>query len=135
MLRLTPSCSASARSDVIASPRVNFPARMALAIWLKICCVFVSSLPARMRMFKSGMNPPCTNRILNSRRVGLGRLVSRLPVRLPFERLDGRRLVEVEHGVELLGELRVEVVAQALGLGPVDDADGALEPGRAQELA
>src|SRR5215203_709454 len=135
MFRLTPSCSASARSDVSASPRVNLPARMALAIWLKICCVFVSSLPARMRMFKSGMNPPCPNRILNSRRVGLGRLVSRLPVRLAFERLDGRRLVEVEHSVELLCKLRVEVVAQPLGLRAVDDADGALQSRQAQKLA
>src|SRR5215210_7633313 len=112
MLRLTPSCSANARSDVIVSPRVNLPARMALAIWLKICCVFVSSLPARMRMFKSGMNSPLNEANLKSRRIRLGRLLTRLPVRLALQRLDGRRLVEVEDGVELLRELRVEVVAE-----------------------
>src|ERR1044071_458110 len=122
MLRLTPSCSASARSEVMASPRVNLPARMALAIWLNICCVFVSSDPARMRMFKSGMTNSPLLPFLNPRRIRFGRLAG-LPVCAAFERLDRRRLVEMQHGVELLGEARVEVVAQPLGLGAVDDAD------------
>ena len=42
------------------------------------------------------------------------------------------RVVEVDHGVELVGESRLEVVAVALGLGAVDHADRALEPGLAQ---
>ena len=38
------------------------------------------------------------------------------------------RAVEVDDRVELVGEPGVEVVALALGLGPVDHADRALEP-------
>jgi hypothetical protein len=34
----------------------------------------------------------------------------------------------VDHGVELIGETGVEVVALALGLRTVDHADGAFEP-------
>src|SRR5688500_7692626 len=81
------------------------------------------------------MNQSINESILNSRRVGFGRLLARLPVRLAFERLDRPRLVEVEHGVELLGEARVEVMAQPLGLRAVDDADGALQPRPCQEVA
>ena len=57
--------------------------------------------------------------LLDSRRVGLGRLLARLPVRRAFERLDGARLVKVEHGVELFRKSRVEVMARALGLRAV----------------
>src|SRR2546423_15612626 len=70
---------------------------------------------------------------LKARRVSLRRL-ARLPEGVAFERLDGGRLVEVYNCVELLGELRVEVVAQPLGLRSVDDADGAFEPRLAQKL-
>ena len=41
---------------------------------------------------------------------------------------NGGRAVEVEHGVELPRQDGVEVVAEALGLRLVDDADGALQP-------
>jgi hypothetical protein len=41
------------------------------------------------------------------------------------------RRVDVDHDVELLGEVRVEVVARALRLGTVDHADRALQPGLA----
>src|SRR5437667_5476362 len=44
-----------------------------------------------------------------------------------LERLDRPRLVEVQHGVELIGEPRVEVVARALGFGKINDSDRALE--------
>src|SRR5256714_3089134 len=71
---------------------------------------------------------------LKARRVSLRRL-ARLPEGVAFERLDGSRLVEVYNCVELLGELRVEVVAQPLGLRSVDDADGALQARLAQKLA
>src|SRR5918992_4192351 len=56
------------------------------------------------------------------------RQLSLLPLARALERLHGLRLVDMDHGVELLGERRVEVVREALGLGPVDDADRALEP-------
>ena len=38
------------------------------------------------------------------------------------------RLVDVDHRVELVGEPGIEVVRDAFGLGPVDDADRALQP-------
>ena len=41
-------------------------------------------------------------------------------------------LVEVDHRVELFGKPRLEVVALPLGLGPVDHADGPLQPQPAQ---
>src|SRR2546423_5370829 len=72
--------------------------------------------------------------VLKARRVSLRRL-ARLPGGAAFERLDGARLVEVYDCVELLRELRVEVVAQPLCLRSVDDADGALEPRLPQKLA
>ena len=40
---------------------------------------------------------------------------------------DHARFIEMDHHVELPGELRVEVMAQALGLGPVYHTDGAFE--------
>src|SRR6266513_1225347 len=44
-----------------------------------------------------------------------------------LERLDRARLVDVQHGVELIGEPRVEVVASALGFRKVNDSDRALQ--------
>ena len=57
-----------------------------------------------------------------------------VPHRTAFQRLDRPGVVEVDHGVELVGQPRVEVVAEAFGLGPVDDADRALEPRLAQAV-
>src|SRR5829696_2453176 len=45
------------------------------------------------------------------------------------QRRHGPRLLEPDEGVELLGEHGLEVVAVALGLGTIDDADGPLEAG------
>src|SRR3979490_1162555 len=47
---------------------------------------------------------------------------------------DRPRLIEMEHCVELVGQLRAEIVALALGFRTVDPTDRALEPGRAQLL-
>src|SRR4051812_48161015 len=44
-----------------------------------------------------------------------------------IERLQRLRPVEMDHHVELRGQARIEIVAPALGLGSIDDADGALE--------
>ena len=44
-----------------------------------------------------------------------------------LQRLDRAGLVEVKNGVELSREIRLEVMADALGLGPVDHSDGSLE--------
>ena len=52
-----------------------------------------------------------------------------MPAGGALQRGDGGRLVEVDDPVELVGQRGVEVVAQALGLGSVDDADGPLQPG------
>lgn len=56
----------------------------------------------------------------------------RLPPGRAFKRLNRPRLVKVHHGVELIRQSSVEVVAQTLGLGTVDHADGPLQPLRAQ---
>ena len=37
-------------------------------------------------------------------------------------------MIEVEHGVELIGEPRVEIMADHLGVRPINHADGTLEP-------
>ena len=47
-----------------------------------------------------------------------------------LQRFECPCLVDVHHGVELIGKPGGEVVAHALGLGPVDDANRALEPRR-----
>src|ERR671918_1180865 len=60
------------------------------------------------------------------------RQLSLLPLARALERLDGVCLVDVDHGVELLRESRVEVVRDALGLGPVDDPDRPLRPPTAE---
>src|SRR5439155_17865276 len=55
-----------------------------------------------------------------------------IPLGRPLERLDGARLVEMHHSVELIRQSGLEVMAPALGFGPVDDADGALQSRLAQ---
>src|SRR6185503_10615010 len=45
-----------------------------------------------------------------------------------FQRLERVGPVDVHDGGKLLRQLRREVVAGPLGLGPIDDADGALGP-------
>src|SRR5712691_1980804 len=45
----------------------------------------------------------------------------------PLQRLHRAGLVDVDDRVELLGQAGVEVVAEPLGLRPIDDADRALE--------
>ena len=47
-----------------------------------------------------------------------------------LERLESLRLIKMNHGIELLGELRAEIVAHALGFRQIDDADGTLQPRR-----
>src|SRR5215216_5460012 len=51
-----------------------------------------------------------------------------LPTRGALQRLDRSRLVEMNDGIELLWQPRVEVVTLALRLRAVDDPDGALQP-------
>ncbi len=41
----------------------------------------------------------------------------------------------MNHGVELIRQAGVKVVAESLGLGPIDDADEAFQPGAAQAAA
>src|SRR5688500_13538150 len=67
------------------------------------------------------------------RRVRLRRLRRVLGGRA-LERLDGARLVHVNHRVELLAQPRVEVVAEALRIRAVDHADRALQARLAQKL-
>jgi hypothetical protein len=62
------------------------------------------------------------------------RHLARLPCGGVLERFDRPRLIEVEHGIELVRQPCQEVVAQALGFGTVDDPDGPLELGVAQAL-
>src|SRR3954470_1003973 len=62
--------------------------------------------------------------------VRLGRL--RCPDLRTLERLHGARAVDVDDGVELGGESRLEVVRVPLRLRPVDDADGPLQHRLAQ---
>src|SRR5262245_29845470 len=68
---------------------------------------------------------------LDGKRKGLWRLAA-FPSGRAFQRFERARLVEVDHRVELVGEPGVEVVTQPLRLGPVDDADRALEARTAQ---
>ena len=65
--------------------------------------------------------------VSDARGIGLGRLVAG-PTRVArqVERHERARRVEVDQRVELARQAGVEVVALALGLGPVDDADRAL---------
>jgi hypothetical protein len=50
-----------------------------------------------------------------------------LPQRISFERLNRAGLVIVQDRIELLGQLRVEIVARSFGAREIDDADGALQ--------
>src|SRR6202022_627892 len=70
---------------------------------------------------------------LHREREGL-RHLSRFPFRRGFERFDCPRLIEMEHGVELVRQTRPEVVALALGVRTVNTADPPLEPAGAQVL-
>src|SRR5207237_1430227 len=75
--------------------------------------------------------PRARRRALDARWEGFRRLARR--VRLaPVERLDRAGAIEVDEGVELLGRPRLEVVAQSLGLRPVDDADRPLQARRGE---
>src|SRR4051812_24681413 len=47
-----------------------------------------------------------------------------LPARAPLEWLEGAGLIEMEHEVELRGEIGEEVVAVPLRLRTIDHADG-----------
>jgi len=71
--------------------------------------------------------------VLQAGRVGLGDFALH-PQRRPLERFDGPRAVDVDHGVELFGELRLEVVALTLRLRFVDDTDRPLEERTAARL-
>src|SRR4051812_11877923 len=70
---------------------------------------------------------------LQPAREGLGHFGG-VPAGGALQRGDGGGLVEVDDRVELVGQGGVEVVAQALGLGSVDDADRPLQPARAQQV-
>jgi hypothetical protein len=59
-------------------------------------------------------------------RIGF-RKFSLLPAGCPFERLDRARLVDVDHGVELVRHACREVVALPLGFRPVDHTDRPLQ--------
>lgn len=54
-----------------------------------------------------------------------------VPTRGALQRLDGACFIKMEYGIELLGEARVKIVAGALQLRSIDDADSAFEPGGA----
>src|SRR5438046_5750561 len=56
------------------------------------------------------------------------------PFGIALQRLDRACFVEVEKGVELQRQLRMEVAALALGVRAVDHADRALEPRLEQRL-
>src|SRR3712207_6232392 len=53
---------------------------------------------------------------------------------LPGQGLNSTRRIDVDQGVKLLGEARLEVVTLALAFGKVDDADGALEARLPEDL-
>src|ERR1700704_4550166 len=91
---------------------------------------------ARWRLFVAallGCNRPAVLPRLHREREGL-RHFSRFPFRRGFERFDCPRLIEMEHGVELVRQTRPEVVALALGVRTVNHADRPLEPAGAQVL-
>jgi NAD(P)-dependent dehydrogenase (short-subunit alcohol dehydrogenase family) len=69
---------------------------------------------------------------LHPGRIGLRRL-GVVPSRAALQRLDRPRDIDVDHRIELLGQLREEVVTLAFGLGPVDHADRTFEPRLAQQ--
>ena len=59
---------------------------------------------------------------LNTRWESFRRLAA-FPLRSAFERFDGPRFVDVDHGIELLRDACVEIMALPLGLRPVNDPD------------
>src|SRR2546423_1813851 len=56
------------------------------------------------------------------------RQFARIPDARTFERLQRACFIQVNDDVELLRQTGFEIMAQTLGLGPVNDADRALEP-------
>src|SRR5689334_20972768 len=56
------------------------------------------------------------------------RHLASLPTGRALEWLDRTCLVEVDDCIELRGQPRAQVMAHALGVGSIDDADRALEP-------
>lgn len=65
--------------------------------------------------------------------IGFGHLAS-LPALPVVQRLDGMSLVEMEHQVELRGQVRAKVVADALALRTIDHPDGSLQAFCGEEL-
>src|SRR4051794_33165898 len=63
---------------------------------------------------------------LHTKRISLGQLLA-LPFRCALQRLQGMGFIIVEHGIELLWQPGMEIVAAPLGFGAINDADGALE--------
>src|SRR5689334_8691333 len=57
------------------------------------------------------------------------RQLARLPFGGVLQRLDRPRLIKVEHGVELICQPRLEIVAHTLGFGTIDHSDRPLQPG------
>src|SRR6516162_9721337 len=72
----------------------------------------------------SSCNP--IGRRLQHGRIRLGNF-SGLPLRCPLQRLDGASFVVMQNDIELLRELRVEIVARALRSRQIDDANGTLQ--------
>src|SRR5688572_22390657 len=46
----------------------------------------------------------------------------------PLQRFDRAGFIKMNHGVELLRHAGVEIMAPAFGVGPIDHADGPLQP-------
>jgi hypothetical protein len=60
--------------------------------------------------------------------------IAQLPPGRALQWLDRACLVDMDHGIELVRHPSPEVVAGALGLRAIDDPDGPLEAGRAQQI-
>src|SRR5688572_4607083 len=71
--------------------------------------------------------------ILKRARISFGQFTA-VPRAGPLERLEGTCFIEMNDRVELVRQASLEIMAQSLRLGPVDDADGALEPLLAQQI-
>ncbi len=74
------------------------------------------------------ISKPLQRQKLQPERIGLGRAVRTLR----RQGSHGVRLFEPDIGVEPVGEDRLEIMAEKLGVGPVDDADRPLEQRLAQ---
>ena len=121
------------RLDLVesAAPMVDDPdtldgVRVTIADWFVDCLGRAAARAAPARR-----TPVRLSRATGSEpgRVRLRRLLAREPLLGGLERVERVGAVEVHHDVELVGEARREVVALALGLRAVDDADRPLEPG------